>query len=87
MNIFEHYQDSYTDQQGALTIPSSIAKNLIKSFIAIPVSIGDLVYFDAYEPHCATQNDSINPRLAFKIVFGEKTKLKEYYKTVEELLQ
>jgi ectoine hydroxylase-related dioxygenase (phytanoyl-CoA dioxygenase family) len=85
-HIFVHNEDRYTEQQGALTISDSQANVLLKSFTTVPAGVGDLVFFDAYEPHCATQNDSSDPRLAFKIVFGEKAKLREFYKPVKELL-
>lgn len=85
-DLIEHFSDSYTAQQGALTIPDPQASELQKSLTPVPVDVGDLLFFDAYEPHCATENASANPRLAFKIVFGEKKKLRQFYKPVKELL-
>lgn len=85
-HIYEHSPDSYTAQQGALTIPEPEAATLYKTLSPVPVGVGDLLFFDAYEPHCSTQNASANPRLAFKVVFGEKDKLSRFYKPVRKLL-
>lgn len=85
-HLYEHFDDSYTAQQGALTISEQQATELQKTLSTVPVGVGDLVFFDAYEPHCAAKNASSDPRLAFKIVFGEKAKLKQFYKPVKELL-
>jgi ectoine hydroxylase-related dioxygenase (phytanoyl-CoA dioxygenase family) len=82
--IIDHFDDSYTDQQGALTIPEPQASLLLKSFSPVKVGVGDLIFFDSYEPHCSTGNASETPRLAFKIVFGEKRKLRQFYKPVKD---
>lgn len=85
-HVHEHFSDAYTAQQGALTISEQEVAELAKSLTPVPVGVGDLVFFDAYEPHCAKHNASAHPRLAFKIVFGEKDKLSQFYKPVKELL-
>lgn len=84
--IYEHFSDAYTAQQGALTIEEKDSATFSAFMSPVPTGVGDLVFFDAYEPHCATQNSSDKPRLAFKVVFGEKSKLKEFYKPVRDLL-
>jgi len=33
---------------------------------------GDVLAFNSYETHSSTLNETPNPRLAFKIVIGEK---------------
>lgn len=82
-----HFSDSYTKSQGALTINSDIEGKLKPDLSPVYVETGDVVIFDAYEPHCAAANNTDYPRLAFKVVLGEKSKLKSFFKPVDELIK
>jgi len=84
--IFEHFSDAYSVKQGALTIQNDQAAQLRENLSPVMSGIGDLILFDAYEPHCSMPNGSEEPRLAFKVVLGEKGKLSGYYKPVRALL-
>ena len=83
---FDHMDDEYTKEQAALTITPNLQQRILNQFDDINCAPGDLVVFDAFEPHCAAGNNTNSPRMAFKIVFGEKNKLGTYYDEVKSFI-
>lgn len=76
--LLSHVDDKYGGGGFATTIDDTIAREIEAEMTDQPVGSGDIVLFDAFEPHSSTKNGSTDTRLAMKIVYGEKESMKSY---------
>lgn len=76
--ILPHSKDQYAGGGFTTILEEQVAAKLEENMVPIKVDAGDVVLFDAFEPHSSTQNSSPSPRLAMKIVYGEKWSMKTY---------
>lgn len=76
--MLEHVDDQYGGGGFTITLPDAVADTLAKDLRAQPMKRGDLVVFDAFEPHASTANDEATTRLAMKIVYGDPDSMAEY---------
>lgn len=68
------------------SIVADQACDLLETMQPISMSTGDMVIFDAYEPHSSTEHTGTDPRCAFKIVVGEKSSLNNFMISYKRLL-
>lgn len=83
--LLPHEKDQYGGGGFATTIPDDLAQDLERDMAGQPVDAGDLILFDAFEPHSSTENASSATRLAMKIVYGERTSMKSYLADLDAL--
>ena len=72
--LFKHIDTGKVPGQFNYVLNNKDKKNFNKKVKIYSVNKGDMIIFDAYELHQSTSNLSNDPRLAFKVVFGEKNK-------------
>lgn len=76
--LLEHVDDQYGGGGFTITLPEDVARTLEKGLRPQPMKRGDLVVFDAFEPHASTANDEATTRLAMKIVYGDPKSMSEF---------
>lgn len=76
--MLDHVDDQYGGGGFTITLPEDVANTLAKDLTPQPMKRGDLVVFDAFEPHASTANDVATTRLAMKIVYGDPNSMNDF---------
>ena len=77
-HLLDHEDDQYGGGGFTITLPDDVAESLAKDLRPQPMKRGDLVVFDAFEPHASTANEEATTRLAMKIVYGDPNSMNEF---------
>ncbi len=86
--VYDHVQKHF-DNSGNFgrVIQDAALPEITASLRTVCPHGGDMIIFDAYEPHASAPHDGDRARMAFKVVLGERHRLAAYLVGVDELLR
>lgn len=86
--VYHHVQTHFDDSGNFSRVIQDVALPEIEASLRTVCPCGgDMIVFDAYEPHASVPHDGERARMAFKVVLGEGNRLKAFLIGVEELLR
>lgn len=83
--LLDHRDDQYGGGGFSITLPDDVAAQFAADFVPQPMKRGDIVVFDAFEPHASTDNAADTTRLAMKLVYGDPDSMASYLIGPEKL--
>ncbi len=81
--MMEHQDDAYGGGGFTITLPEAAVADIEPLLKSVPMKRGDIVVFDAFEPHASTANTSEETRLSMKVVYGDPSNMTSFLTKVD----
>lgn len=83
--LLAHHPDQYGGGGFTTVLDDGLAANLRANMTAQEADAGDVILFDAFEPHASTENTQSAPRLAMKLVYGSRLSMNSFMIDLDKL--